>query len=110
MRCSLASLNTWKTAVVDVPFGGAKGGVCCDPKDLTEPELERITRKLVQSMKDVMGPDVDIPGKPPMTPRAGAAVAETRSEPRGQTQPFSSADLRWHRWVNQARRMTRACA
>ena len=51
--------------MVDVPFGGAKGGVCCDPKDLTEPELERITRKLVQSMKDVMGPDVDIPGKQP---------------------------------------------
>ena len=51
--------------MVDVPFGGAKGGVCCDPKDLTEPELERITRKLVQSMKDVMGPDVDIPGKSP---------------------------------------------
>ena len=61
--CSLSSLNTWKTAVVDVPFGGAKGGVCCDPKNLTESELERITRKLVQSLKDVMGPDVDIPGK-----------------------------------------------
>ena len=37
--------------------------MCCDPKDLTEPEMERITRKLVQSMKDVMGPDVDIPGQ-----------------------------------------------
>ena len=49
--------------MVDVPFGGAKGGVCCDPKDLTEPELERITRKLVQSLKDVMGPDMDIPGQ-----------------------------------------------
>jgi glutamate dehydrogenase (NAD(P)+) len=47
--CSLASLTTWKTAVVDVPFGGAKGGVRCDPKDLTEAELERITRKLVQA-------------------------------------------------------------
>ena len=46
---SLASLTTWKTAVVDVPFGGAKGGVRCDPKDLTEAELERITRKLVQA-------------------------------------------------------------
>ena len=56
---------TWKGAVVDVPFGGAKGGVCCDPKDLTESELERITRKLVQSLKDVMGPDTDIPGKLP---------------------------------------------
>ena len=51
--------------MVDVPFGGAKGGVCCDPKDLTESELERITRKLVQSLKDVMGPDVDIPGQLP---------------------------------------------
>ena len=66
--CSLSSLNTWKTAVVDVPFGGAKGGVCCDPKDLTEPELERITRKLVQSLKDVMGPDVDIPGQSLLPP------------------------------------------
>ena len=45
---SLASLTTWKTACMDVPFGGAKGGVRCSPKDLTEPELERITRKLVQ--------------------------------------------------------------
>ena len=45
---SMASLTTWKTAVMDVPFGGAKGGVRCSPKDLTEPELERITRKLVQ--------------------------------------------------------------
>ena len=44
----MASLTTWKTAVMDVPFGGAKGGVRCNPKDLTEPELERITRKLVQ--------------------------------------------------------------
>lgn len=70
MGCSLSSLNTWKTAVVDVPFGGAKGGVCCDPKDLTEPELERITRKLVQSLKDVMGPDVDIPGQPLCLPFA----------------------------------------
>ncbi|EIE24400.1 glutamate dehydrogenase [Coccomyxa subellipsoidea C-169] len=59
---SLASLTTWKTAVVDVPFGGAKGGVRCDPKDLTEAELERITRKLVQALKDCVGPDRDIPG------------------------------------------------
>ena len=63
--------------MVDVPFGGAKGGVCCDTKELTEPELERITRKLVQSMKDVMGPDVDIPGESAMAPRDGAPVAKT---------------------------------
>ena len=45
---SLASLMTWKTAVMDIPFGGAKGGVSVDPKDLSERELEILTRKLVQ--------------------------------------------------------------
>ena len=46
--CSLASLMTWKTAVMDIPFGGAKGGVTVDPKNLSERELEKLTRKLVQ--------------------------------------------------------------
>jgi glutamate dehydrogenase/leucine dehydrogenase len=46
--CSLASLMTWKTAVMDIPFGGAKGGVTVDPKRLSERELEKLTRKLVQ--------------------------------------------------------------
>lgn len=45
---SLASLNTWKTALMGVPFGGAKGGVAVDPRQLSERELERLTRKLVQ--------------------------------------------------------------
>ena len=46
---SLASLMTWKTAVMDIPFGGAKGGVTVDPKLLSERELEKLTRKLVQA-------------------------------------------------------------
>ena len=39
---------TWKTAALNIPFGGAKGGVCCDPTKLSERELERLTRRLVQ--------------------------------------------------------------
>ena len=58
---ALASLMTWKTAVVDVPFGGAKGGIACDPKELSPTELERLTRKLVQRMGGNIGPQRDIP-------------------------------------------------
>ncbi|REK05553.1 MAG: glutamate dehydrogenase [Planctomycetota bacterium] len=58
---SLAQLMTWKTALVDLPFGGAKGGVAVDPSKLSPREMERITRKFVDGIHDVIGPDVDIP-------------------------------------------------
>ncbi len=58
---SLASLMTWKTAVVNIPYGGAKGGISCDPKELSDGELQRITRKFVQRIHDVVGPHEDIP-------------------------------------------------
>jgi glutamate dehydrogenase (NAD(P)+) len=58
---SLASLMTWKTAVVDLPFGGGKGGINCDPNTLSRGELERITRKFVEKIHDFIGPDKDIP-------------------------------------------------
>ena len=58
---SLASLMTWKTAVVDLPFGGAKGGVNCDPTKLSRGELERLTRKFIEKIHDIIGPDKDIP-------------------------------------------------
>ncbi len=58
---SLASLMTWKTAVVDLPFGGGKGGINCDPSTLSRGELERITRKFVEKIHDFIGPDKDIP-------------------------------------------------
>ena len=58
----LATLMTWKTAVVNLPFGGAKGGVTCDPSKLSARELERITRKYVDQTQDVLGPTRDVPG------------------------------------------------
>jgi glutamate dehydrogenase (NAD(P)+) len=58
---ALANLMTWKTAVVDIPFGGAKGGINCDPSKLTKQELNDITRRFVGEIKDVIGPQLDIP-------------------------------------------------
>ncbi len=58
---ALASLMTWKTAVVDVPYGGGKGGIQVDPKKLSRGELERLTRKFVQRIHDFIGPKIDIP-------------------------------------------------
>ena len=58
---ALPSLMTWKTAVVNLPFGGAKGGIAVDPETLTPRELERLTRRFVQQIHDVIGPQRDIP-------------------------------------------------
>lgn len=58
---ALANLMTWKTAVVGVPFGGAKGGVSCDTDQLSERELHSITRAFVGQIKEVIGPTLDIP-------------------------------------------------
>lgn len=58
---SLASLMTWKTALVNLPYGGAKGGIAVDSKNLSHRERERITRKFVDGIHDIIGPDVDIP-------------------------------------------------
>jgi glutamate dehydrogenase (NAD(P)+) len=58
---ALANLMTWKTAVVNVPFGGAKGGINCDPALLSKQELNNITRSFVRNIKEIIGPQVDIP-------------------------------------------------
>ena len=58
---ALANLMTWKTAVVDVPFGGAKGGINCDPARMSERELNAVTRRFVEHTKEVIGPTTDIP-------------------------------------------------
>ena len=58
---ALAFWMTWKCAVVDLPFGGGKGGVTCDPATLSRSELERITRRYAAELVEVVGPDKDVP-------------------------------------------------
>ena len=58
---ALAAWMTWKCSVVDIPFGGGKGGVICDPRELSQTELERITRRYTASIMDILGPDRDVP-------------------------------------------------
>lgn len=58
---ALASWMTWKCAVVNIPFGGGKGGIVCDPQKLSEGELERLSRRYMADMIDLFGPDDDVP-------------------------------------------------
>ncbi|MEW6230303.1 MAG: Glu/Leu/Phe/Val dehydrogenase, partial [Bacillota bacterium] len=58
---ALAMWMTWKCAVVGIPFGGAKGGVVCNPKDMSQGELERLTRRFTTEIGGIIGPHTDIP-------------------------------------------------
>jgi glutamate dehydrogenase/leucine dehydrogenase len=58
---ALAAWMTWKCAIVSIPFGGAKGGIKCDPSKMSKGEIERMTRRFTSNMLDVFGPDKDIP-------------------------------------------------
>ncbi|MFQ6010450.1 MAG: Glu/Leu/Phe/Val dehydrogenase, partial [Candidatus Aenigmatarchaeota archaeon] len=58
---ALAAWMTWKTAVVGIPLGGGKGGIVCNPKEMSQKELERLSRAYVGAFWEVLGPDKDIP-------------------------------------------------
>jgi len=58
---ALAAWMTWKCAVVNIPFGGAKGGIICDPRDMSPSELERLTRRYTAELLDFIGPEKDVP-------------------------------------------------
>ena len=83
---ALAAWMTWKCAVVDIPYGGAKGGVRCNPREMSAGEIERLTRAYTQSMLDVFGPDKDIPAPDMGTgPREMAWMMDTYSRAQGMT-------------------------
>jgi glutamate dehydrogenase (NAD(P)+) len=87
---ALAMYMTWKTAVVDVPFGGAKGGVVCDPHLLSLTELERLTRRFTTEISLIVGPDRDIPAPDLGTgPQVMAWIMDTLSMHAGFSVPAS---------------------
>ena len=77
---ALAAWMTWKCSVVNIPFGGGKGGVICDPDVLSEGELERITRRYTSEIMDIIGPDRDVPAPDVNTnPQTMAWIMDTYS-------------------------------
>ncbi|MFQ5628606.1 MAG: Glu/Leu/Phe/Val dehydrogenase [bacterium] len=83
---ALASWMTWKCAVVDIPFGGGKGGVICNPKEMTMGELESLTRRFASELAHFIGIDRDIPAPDVYTnPQVMAWIMDTYSMMRGHT-------------------------
>jgi glutamate dehydrogenase/leucine dehydrogenase len=85
---ALAAWMTWKCAVVDIPYGGAKGGIACDPRAMSAGEMERLMRAYTTAMLDVFGPDQDIPA-PDMgtSQREMAWLMDEYSKAKGMTVP-----------------------
>jgi len=82
---ALAAWMTWKCAVVNIPFGGGKGGVICDPAVLSDGELERITRRYTSEIIDIIGPERDVPAPDVNTnPQTMAWIMDTYSMHRRQ--------------------------
>jgi glutamate dehydrogenase (NAD(P)+) len=87
---ALAAMMTFKTALVDLPFGGAKGGVRCDPRALSLTELERVTRRFTYEISPILGPEADIPAPDVNTDgRVMAWLMDTLSMVQGRNLPGS---------------------
>ncbi|MCE7056922.1 Glu/Leu/Phe/Val dehydrogenase [Algoriphagus sp. AGSA1] len=83
---ALAAWMTWKCAVVDIPYGGGKGGVRCNPREMSKGEIERLVRAYTMAMIDVFGPDKDIPAPDMGTgPREMAWLMDEYSKAKGMT-------------------------
>ena len=87
---ALASWMTWKCAVVNIPFGGAKGGIICDPKNMSRGELERMTRRYTAELIEFIGPEKDVPAPDVNTNEQTMAwMMDTYSMHLRQTSPRS---------------------
>lgn len=85
---ALAAWMTWKCSLLDLPYGGAKGGIICDPTKLTENELERLTRRYTSEIMPILGPHIDIPAPDIYTTsRTMAWIMDTFSMMKGYTEP-----------------------
>ncbi|HUH99722.1 MAG TPA: Glu/Leu/Phe/Val dehydrogenase [Nitrososphaerales archaeon] len=85
---ALAAWMTWKCSIADIPFGGSKGGVVCDPKKMSLGELERLTRRYTSALGDAIGPDVDIPAPDVYTnAQTMAWILDTYSQMKGRMVP-----------------------
>jgi glutamate dehydrogenase/leucine dehydrogenase len=85
---ALATWMTWKCAVVNIPFGGGKGGVTCNPKEMSQRELERLTRRYTASILPLIGPEQDIPAPDVYTnPQIMAWIMDTYSMTKGYPIP-----------------------
>ena len=85
---ALAMWMTWKCSLVNIPFGGAKGGVICDPKTLSMQELENLTRRFTSEISIIIGPEKDIPAPDVYTtPQVMAWIMDTYSMQRGYSVP-----------------------
>ncbi|WP_367915981.1 Glu/Leu/Phe/Val dehydrogenase [Leadbetterella sp. DM7] len=83
---ALAAWMTWKCAVVDIPYGGAKGGIACNPREMSAGEIERLIRAYTLGMMDIFGPDKDIPAPDMGTgPREMAWLMDEYSKAKGMT-------------------------
>ncbi len=85
---ALAASMTWKCAVVNIPFGGAKGGICCNPKKMSRGEIERMTRRFASEISIIIGPDKDIPAPDVYTDaQIMAWIMDTYSVSKGHSVP-----------------------
>ena len=85
---ALAGWMTWKTALVDLPYGGAKGGVICEPKELTQNDLESLTRRYTEGIRRMIGPETDVPAPDMNTnPQTMAWMMDTYSMYEGHSIP-----------------------